>query len=195
MSTLGTRDLEVLRVIGEEDLLGFTFEGLKRKLGAHSETLSRILTRLEFEKILEKTRDGYRVTDRGREVAGLKQLSASEARVTLVRTLLPHISNAQEAISNLRGRWFGPLRWLGYSEDDHSTTMKWVTEDGGVQVDALFSEGELTIEGRIREGRDLTDAIKASHQLLGYISRVYSSPTSQPRVAYYALHGPPLMHN
>jgi hypothetical protein len=183
---IGPRDMEVLRFIGEEALLGFTFEGLKRRLGAHSETLSRILDRLEEQRILEKTGHGYQVTERGREVTGLRQLSASEPRLTLLRTLLPHVENPREAISNLRGRWFGPLRWLGYSEDEKGTSMKWITDDGSVQIDAIFSGGELTIEGRIREGKDLTDAIKASHQLVGYISKVYPSAPSQ-RVAYYSL--------
>ena len=174
---IGPRDMEVLRFIGEEALLGFTFEGLKRRLGAHSETLSRILDRLEEQRILEKTEQGYQVTERGREVTSLRQLAASEPRLTLLRTLLPHVENPREAISSLRGRWFGPLRWLGYSEDEKGTIMKWITEDGSIQVDAIFSGGELTIEGRIKEGKDLTDAIKASHQLVGYISKVYPSLT------------------
>jgi DNA-binding PadR family transcriptional regulator len=181
--------MEVLRFIGEEALLGFTFEGLKRRLGAHSETLSRILDRLEEQRILEKTGQGYQVTERGREVTSLRQLAASEPRLTLLRTLLPHVDNPRDAISNLRGRWFGPLRWLGYSEDEKGTIMKWITEDGSIQVDAIFSRGELTIEGRIKEGKDLTDAIKASHQLMGYISKVYPSSPSE-RVAYCAIGGP-----
>ena len=185
---IGPRDREVLRFIGEESLMGFTFEGLKRRLGAHSETLSRILDRLEEQRILEKTAQGYQVTERGREFTGLRQLSASQQRLTLLRTLLPHIENPREAISSLKGRWFGPLRWLGYSEDEKSTSMKWITEDGSVQIDAIFSPGELTIEGRIKEGKDLTDAIKASHQLVGYISKVYPSAQNQ-RVAYYAVNG------
>jgi hypothetical protein len=183
---IGPRDMEVLRFIGEEALLGFTFEGLKRRLGAHSETLSRILDRLEDQRILEKTEQGYQVTERGKEVTSLRQLAASEPRLTLLRTLLPHVENPREAISNLRGRWFGPLRWLGYSEDEKGTSMKWITEDGSIQVDAIFLGGELTIEGRIKEGKDLTDAIKASHQLVGYISKVYPSAPNQ-RVAYYSL--------
>jgi hypothetical protein len=183
---MGPRDMEVVQFIAEEGLLGFTFEGLKRRLGTHPETLSRILDRLEGQNVLEKTANGYQVTQRGKQVTGVRQLSASEARLTLLKTLLPHVDNPKEAISQLRGRWFGPLRWLGYSEDEKGTSMKWVTEDGGIQVDAIFAEGELTIEGRIREGKDLTDAIKASHQLVGYISKVYPSPVGQ-RVAYFSL--------
>ena len=178
--------MEVVQFIAEEGLLGFTFEGLKRRLGTHPETLSRILDRLEDQRVLEKTDKGYRVTQRGRDVAGVRQLSASEARVTLLKTLLPHVENPREAVLQLTGRWFGPLRWLGYSDDEKGTSMKWITEDGSIQVDAIFTEGELTIEGRIREGKDLTDAIKASHQLVGYISKVYPAPAGQ-RMAYYTL--------
>jgi hypothetical protein len=185
---VGQRDMEVMQFIAEEGLLGFTFEGLKRRLGTHPETLSRILDRLEEQSVLEKTERGYRVTQKGREVTGLRQLSASEARVTLLKTLLPHVENPQEAVLQLRGRWFGPLRWLGYSDDEKGTNMKWITEDGSIQVDAIFTNGELTIEGRIREGKDLTDAIKAAHQLVGYISKVYPTPTGQ-RLAYYKLDG------
>jgi hypothetical protein len=178
--------MEVLRFIEEESLEGFTFEGLKRRLGAHPETLSRILDRLEDEQILEKTARGYHVTRKGRTVTGVKPLSAAvESRITLLRTLLPRAENPVEALESLQGRWFGPLRWLGYSEEEaRGHVLKWTTEDGSIQIDAIFSEGELTIEGKIREGKDLTDAIKASHQLVGHISRIYPA-RRVARVAYY----------
>lgn len=183
---IGQRDLEVVQFIAEEGLLGFTFEGLKRRLGAHPETLSRILDRLEEQRVLEKGESGYRVTQRGREVAGLRQLSVSEARITLLKTLLPRVENPRESILQLRGRWFGPLRWLGYSDDEKGIGLKWITEDGGIQVDAIFNNDELMIEGRIREGRSLTDAIKAAHLLVGYISKVYPAQRDS-RMAYYRL--------
>lgn len=167
----GDRDFSVIRVIGEEDLQGFTFEGLKRKLGAHSETLSRILARLEEQGILTKTGHGYTVTERGKDLAGTRQLSLHRPGVVILRTLLPPYQS-DRMVSGLMGRWFGPLRWLGYSQDENGTTMKWITEDGNVQVDAVFSEEELVIEGRFGDRRDLAQAIAASHQLVGYISRI-----------------------
>jgi hypothetical protein len=188
------RDAEVLQFIGEEDLLGFTFEGLRRRLGTHSETLSRILHRLEDQMILEKTPEGYHVTHKGKEMIGVKPLASAsrpplqtQHRVAILRTLLPYGRGSSEVVSGLKGRWFGPLRWLGYSEDERGTTMKWVTGDGAVQIDAIFSEGELTIEGNVREGKDLTDAIRASYQLVGYLSRV--NPTGlEGRVAFLSMH-------
>lgn len=187
----GARDAEVLRVLGEEYLLGFTFEGLRRRLGTHSETLSRILRRLEEQTILEKTSEGYHVTDKGKMMIGLKPLASSHAasqhRVPILRTLLPYGRSSGELVEGLKGRWFGPLRWLGYSEDERGTTMKWVTEDGAVQIDAVFSENELTIEGNVKEGKDLTDAIRASYRLVGHLSRL--SPTGpEARVALLSVH-------
>jgi hypothetical protein len=187
------RDAEVLRFLGEEDLRGFTFEGLRRRLGTHSETLSRILHRLEDQMILEKTSEGYHVTHKGKEMIGIKPLASSsrspsptQHRVAILRTLLPYGRGSNELVSGLRGRWFGPLRWLGYSEDERGTTMKWVTGDGAVQIDAIFSEGELAIEGNVREGKDLTDAIRASYQLVGHLSRI--NPTGlEGRVAFFSL--------
>ena len=46
---LSERDTDVLSLIDEEDLTMFTFDGLKRRLGLHPETLSRILSLLEQE--------------------------------------------------------------------------------------------------------------------------------------------------
>ncbi|MDG6914400.1 MAG: hypothetical protein JRN58_00655 [Nitrososphaerota archaeon] len=187
------RDAEVLRFLGEEDLLGFTFEGLRRRLGTHSETLSRSLHRLEEKMILEKTPDGYHVTSEGRSAMGVGLLSSSTRphapahRVAILRTLLPFGNASREATSGLKGRWFGPLRWLGYSEDERGTTMKWVTEDGAVQIDAVFSDGELVIEGNVKEGKDLADAIRASYQLVGHLSR-FSLEGPEGRVAFYSLH-------
>jgi len=186
------RDAEVLRFLGQEDLLGFTFEGLRRRLGTHSETLSRILHRLEDQAILEKTPEGYHVTHKGKEIVSVRPMSAlgnspSQHRVPILRTLLPYGGSSAEIISGLKGRWFGPLRWLGYSEDERGTTMKWVTGDGAVQIDAIFSDGELSIEGNVREGKDLADAIKASYQLVGHLSRV--SPSGVPgQVAFFSMH-------
>ncbi len=195
------RDAEVLRFLGEEDLLGFTFEGLRRKLGTHSETLSRILHRLEDKMILEKTPDGYQVTHKGKEMIGVKPLastprppSPTQHRIPILRTLLPFGRSYTEVVSGLKGRWFGPLRWLGYSEDERGINMKWVTGDGAVQIDAIFSEGELTIEGNVREGKDLTDAIRASYQLVGHLSRL--NPTGLAgRAAFFSMGSSFSMHN
>ena len=60
--SLSERDADILALIENEDLAIFTFDGLKRRTGIHSEPLSRILSRLEQEGIVKKEAEGYRVT-------------------------------------------------------------------------------------------------------------------------------------
>ena len=66
VSSVGDRDSDILAFLSEEEFTFFTFEGLKRRLGLHPETLSRILSRLEQEGIVKKSSEGYTVT---REIA------------------------------------------------------------------------------------------------------------------------------
>src|SRR5436309_15188687 len=62
------RDGAVLNLIEEEELTGFTFDGLRRKMGTHTETLSRIHGRLHEAGLVEAAADGYRVTAKARRV-------------------------------------------------------------------------------------------------------------------------------
>jgi len=168
------RDGAVLNFIEEEELTGFTFDGLRRKMGAHPETLSRILGRLQEDGIVEAATDGYRVTEKARGVIAMHPLGTVPSRVPLLSTLLPYDVGVREIVSELKGRWFGTLRWIGYSENEEGTTLKWVTENGSVQIDARFSDGELHAEAKTAAGNTLNDAVRAAHELIGHISRIYS---------------------
>ena len=53
---IGQNGTRVLQVIGEEKLTNFSFDRLKRRLGVHPETLSRILYRLAEQGIIKKKR-------------------------------------------------------------------------------------------------------------------------------------------
>src|SRR5512136_3395257 len=82
------RDADVLSVINDEDLTVFTFDGLKRRLGLHPETLSRILARLEEEGMVKKTPEGYSVTPK---ITKLKLQSTHNEDISapLLQTFLP----------------------------------------------------------------------------------------------------------
>jgi len=173
------RDMGILRVLEEEDLASFSFEGLKRRVGTHPETLSRSLNRLEEQNIVERAEDGYRVTDSGREHLAVHPADSSGERLTLLKTMLPPNASSQRVFENLKGRWFGNLRWLGNSHGGTDVVMKWVTDDGEVQLDARFTPGELTIEARLLHGRELAGAVRAAHHLLAQISHSYSVPSKR----------------
>src|SRR3990172_10477507 len=136
---LGERDTDVLSVINNEDLTVFTFDGLKRRLWLHPETLSRILARLEQEGLLKKEPNGYKVSPKITKLK-LHEHRDEENHVPLLQTYLPSNVQVQHLIANLSGKWFGALRWFGLSETNPGITMKWVTEDGGIQINAIIAD-------------------------------------------------------
>jgi DNA-binding transcriptional ArsR family regulator len=183
-ASFSDRDNEVLALLSEEGLATFSFDGLKRRLGLHPETLSRILDRLEEEGIVKKGPEGYTVTMKINEFLRPHPTSTSGSYRSLLQTFLPSDISVNQLISDLRGRWFGLLRWLGSSNSGESATLKWITEDGGIQVDANIFETMLTIEAKFLQDRNMNLALKASYQLLTHISTLCSPSRRARHVAY-----------
>jgi DNA-binding transcriptional ArsR family regulator len=174
LPAISERDSDVLSLIDEEELTMFTFDGLKRRLGLHPETLSRILSRLEEEGIVKKEKDGYTVTPKLTKLR-LQETRREEEHVPLLQTYLPSNMQVQQLIANVKGKWFGLLRWFGLTEDSRGVTMKWVTEDGGIQINAIIQDSTLTIEAKFLRDNNLNRALSASYQLMSYIGSILSS--------------------
>lgn len=183
---LSERDTDVLALIETEDLAIFTFDGLKRRTGLHPETLSRILARLEEEGIVKKEHEGYRVTLKITDLK-LSKTRTEEPTTQLIQTFLPSDLMTQQLILSLKGRWFGFLRWLGISENSRGITLKWVTEDGGIQIAANIQGSALNIEAKFLTNNDLNLALKASYQLMANIGKLCQTPSAYMarNVAYY----------
>jgi hypothetical protein len=175
-SNLTPRDTGVLQTIMEEGLTVFTFDGLKRLTGLHQEKLSRIIDRLEEEGLLEKVAEGYRITARGNDTIP-RPIGSAQQPMPIVQSLLPRDIDLQRIISGLKGRWFGGLRWLGYTQNDEGIVLKWIAEEDGIQIDARFTDSYLSIDAKIGEGKEVSQAVKAAHQLLGHVSGLYGTPT------------------
>jgi hypothetical protein len=173
------KEASVLQLIIEENLSNFIFDGIKRKTGMHQETLSRALAELEQAGIITKANQGYRVADNVREHLAIPlSHDPSIHIVPLIQSILPEDVDLESILSGLQGKWFGTLRWFGCSESESSITLKWLTVDSKVQIDALFSDSSLSIEGKLQNNGDLSNAIKASHQLMEQIIKLYSKQKS-----------------
>jgi DNA-binding HxlR family transcriptional regulator len=171
---LKERDITLLQIINEEELTNFTFEGLKRRLKIHQETLSRILNRLADQEILKKGNNGYSLTSKAKKLLKLQSSDSNTPTLPLLQTFLPSQIPIKKIIFNLKGKWFGTLRWLGYSITNESINLKWITDDGGNIISAHFSQGKLHIEAKMVSDNDLNTALNASHQLMGYITKLIS---------------------
>ncbi len=187
--SLSERDEDVLAFLGEEKFKFFTFEGLKRRLGMHPETLSRVLNRLEAEGIIRKSSEGYAVV---KEIASLLKQHGNhngDSRLMLLQTFLPSDLSVEDLVSSLRGRWFGLLRWLGLTEKAEGLTLKWVTEDGDIQLDASVTVNTFTIEARFVRGFDRNLALKAAYQLMTHISKISRRSHSPPMARHVGYFG------
>jgi len=187
---MSPRDAEVVRTIEEEELTVFTFDGLRRITGAHPETLSRSLERLEDEGLVVRSPEGYSVTNKARESFAARPAYGGARKVPILHTFLPYEASAKVIVAALKGRWFDTIRWVGMAEADEGLVLKWVTEDGRATIDARFSAGQLDIDAKVSEEADLPKAVRAAHQLIGRISRLYTSPRpgSKPalmRIGYF----------
>jgi len=187
--SLSERDADVLALIETEDLATFTFDGIKRRTGLHPETLSRILNRLEQEGIIKKEPEGYRVTPKITELK-LHQPHKETPTTPLIQTFLPSDMMTQQLILAIKGKWFGVLRWLGISENNQGVTLKWITEDGGIQIAANIQGTALNIEAKFLTSNTVNLALKASYQLMSLIGKVCITSQSTRHVmarnvAYY----------
>ncbi|MDE1852360.1 MAG: hypothetical protein KGI38_01300 [Thaumarchaeota archaeon] len=183
LSEVSPRDAEVVRTIEEEGLSVFTFDGLRRITGTHPETLSRTLERLEDDGIVVRSPEGYSVTERAKESFALKPASGGARSVPILHTFLPYEASAGKIVSALKGRWFDNIRWVGMADSEEGFVMKWVTDDGSALIDARFAAGQLDIEAKVEKGSDMPKAVRAAHQLVGRISRLYASPRPGSKVA------------
>lgn len=174
ISELKERDINVLQIIDEENLTYFTFEGLRRRLKIHQETLSRILNRLTAEKILKKINSHYALTSKAKDLLNTQNQTSDSRTLPLLQTFLPPEIPFDKIVSNLKGRWFGTLRWLGYYKTNEDVVLKWITTDGGIILSATFSKSELLIGAKMVSQNDLNNALTASYQLMSYMTKLIS---------------------
>lgn len=173
---LQEKDVSIIQAIQEEELTNFSFEGLKRRLVMHPETLTRALNRLMEQNFIKKESAGYRLTTKTNKIfkdASLVQKNV--AGMNLLQTMLPKEQITQKVVSNLKGRWFGTLRWLGYSEANGETVLKWITEDGETIISAVFGQEKLKINAKALSKNHNDSALIATNQLMGNITKLMSN--------------------
>ncbi len=140
------RSLEerVLECLGRESGR-LSFNGLRRALGAHPESLTRVLRRLERGGAVVRDGRGYELADGFHEALGKppERVFKTVASVELARGV-----EREEVLGRLAGRWFGRLRFVGVYEGETDPWLVW-------SIPGLEGRVLLSVHGRtLRVGVD-----------------------------------------
>jgi hypothetical protein len=128
------------------------------------------LQRLESEGLVRKTDKGYEITRSGTMLA-LRGASQEQVhRVQVLSSFLPLGTDPRVIASNLEGRWFGRLRWLGVREGIESMELRWVTDGSDVEVVLNITMGRLTIDTNAKDQRGMVEAFLAAQQIFSMVS-------------------------
>ena len=167
---LDDREREVLKLFSTDQNANYSFQGLRRRLGFHQETLTRTLKRLEEAQAIEHTPEGYKL--RGPNNFGFTVNTHAASTKTIIDAYLPTQVDVTVLFQKLRGRWFSNFRWLGYSHDGDMLSMSWISEDGQLQLSARISGGKITIGMDAYTKQNEAQQVSAAYQLYDHISKI-----------------------
>jgi len=176
---LDAREREVLRLLSSEQNSYFSFQGLKRRLGFHQETLTRTLKRLEDARVIERSPEGYRLRDRGSTFSFSIPANQSYTK-PIIDAYLPAEVDVTVLFQRLRGHWFSNFRWLGYSQDGNQLSMNWISEDDQMQLQARISGGKITIVADTLSNQEAPSRITAAYQLFDHLTKVAEEIMQHP---------------
>jgi DNA-binding MarR family transcriptional regulator len=171
---LREHDRHVLEFLSQVPSYQVAFQGIRRSLGIHPEQLSRALHRLAGDGLVERTEHGYRLTAKALTVLSPDILTRTPEGLTVLETVLPADVVVTSLVDALQGRWFGPLRWFGFSEDEGQLRLWWSTEDNTVQLEVRLHDGRLRIIAHLASRDRLDEAARHAYVLFEHLSREVS---------------------
>ncbi|MGA7862311.1 MAG: hypothetical protein WCB19_10755 [Thermoplasmata archaeon] len=183
LQTQGSLDDRILSTL--HGLHGrMAFNGLRRKLGAHPESLARALRRLEREGLVERADGGYRSLSDGT----LDQSDTHYDLRSIARIEIPRDLDEATIFGRLAGRWFGSLRWVGIVEQSGRRLLAWARRDGYGQVFLGVHRGVLRVYVPDSvEPQDEAEAEALAYELLVQAVNVVQPASSPGGAAYFVL--------
>ncbi|MEM0349053.1 MAG: hypothetical protein QXD24_02565 [Candidatus Caldarchaeum sp.] len=138
-----------------------SFAGMRRALGMHQEKLSRILRRLEKHGLVDRGDRGYRLSRKARKLVG--EHGHVDGYV-IVDTRVEDMGLVLAGVTALHGRWVDEMRWLGYSVENDAQVLRWISQDGEMQITLRLKNGRLTIMSNRNERRAVRAALAILHK-------------------------------
>jgi hypothetical protein len=170
-SELDEREREVLKFLSSEQNSYYSFQGLRRRLGFHQETLARTLKRLEEAHAVERWPQGYKARNTGSSYSFKIRTHPTLPR-PIIDAYLPTEIDITVLFQKLKGRWFSNFRWLGYSRDGEQLAMSWISEDGQMQLQARLGGGKIIIAADSLVNNEQSGQVAAAYQLFDHVSKI-----------------------
>ncbi|MDJ0272570.1 MAG: hypothetical protein NYU05_03070 [Aigarchaeota archaeon] len=133
-----------------------SFTGMRRALGMHQEKPSRILRRLEKHGLVDRGSKGYRLSGKARKLVNARGV---EKGFVIVDTRVEDVGLVLAGVTALHGRWVDEMRWLGYSVENDAHVLRWISQDGELQITLRLKDGRLTISSNRNERRAVRAAL------------------------------------
>ena len=178
-------DFAILKAMGDDnEERELSFQGIKRKLGLHQETLSRALHRLQRDGYVERSEHAYKISQKG--ITTISQVTPRTHRlganepysVILLSAVLPDDFDANHLVNSLSYKWFGNLRWLGSTQSENGVTLSWITNESGIKISLKIKDDTLTIETYPRDSGSISFATRSAFELFDNVSRALKSAES-----------------
>jgi DNA-binding MarR family transcriptional regulator len=163
--TLSFPEIEVLLLFNNDDakLRGFSFgfQGIRRRLDIHQQTLAIALRRLVRKRIIAKNDDQeYFLTKQGGNlVSNLFNNEEDKARsppdseknrfqsYEIEMKVDPKGVEHKKLAKGLKGKWFSHYRYVGSSLSEDKSTLEWITDDANYSARVSADEN-----GNVRIG-------------------------------------------
>jgi DNA-binding Lrp family transcriptional regulator len=118
------------------------FNGLRRALEAHPESLQRALRRLERGGVVRHDTVGYSLAG---SVGPTSRSIERDPTHEVARVELPPGAEVDGFLGDLVGRWVGPLRWVGLLDDPDHPRLVWAVPGTEGRVVAAVQDGRLRV--------------------------------------------------
>lgn len=144
---LKEREFRVLIELARGDDVQVGFQGLKRRLGLHQETLRRTLKSLGRMGFVDKREHGYGLTEKAQAVLQDYELPlARRSGIPVANLLLPTGATPDLLVENLAHRWFDGLRWFGVAQGPGEAVLMWEADGSDARVHLKIGLGSATAE-------------------------------------------------
>ncbi|MFZ1023067.1 MAG: hypothetical protein WAN87_02910 [Thermoplasmata archaeon] len=134
------------------------FNGLRRALGAHPESLIRALKRLEREGLVERVDRTYALSDHPGAVSASPRTHLRQ----IASVALPSHFDRPGMFGALAGRWFGRLRWVGIYEHPGDPWLVWSIDGAPGHVLLRARKGRLEVMVEMPTQSVPSDAIESA---------------------------------